>query len=100
MESVKGEMADQHKSIRIIVPISERGNSSSHLRMVHRQWYRKLQRELNEGNKIKKYIIQDNIRKAIEIRVKIELEFVLPLPVGKSKASTQERFMKLLINMK
>ena len=34
------------KSLDIIIPINERGNSSSTLRMIHRQWYNKIQYHL------------------------------------------------------
>ena len=80
-----------YKSIRILIPIQERGNSSSQLRMIHRQWYHRIQRVLDEENKIQNYIIQDNIRKAVDINVKIELRFVLVDPAARSKASTQDK---------
>ena len=47
------------KSIRILIPVQERGNSSAQLRMIHRQWYHKVQRTLDEENKIQNYIVQD-----------------------------------------
>ena len=47
------DISSDFKSIRILIPIQERGNSSSQLRMVHRQWYKKIQRSLDEENKIK-----------------------------------------------
>ena len=38
--------SEEIKSIDIIIPINERGNSSSTLRMIHRQWYNKIQFQL------------------------------------------------------
>ena len=89
----EGYVEHEYKSIRIMVPIQERGNSSAQLRMIHRQWYHKIQRELDEGRKIQTYQVQGNIRVATELSVKIELQFVLVDPAARSKASTQDKML-------
>ena len=84
------------KSLDIIIPINERGNSSSTLRMVHRQWYNKVQKalgklvskwikslkwtiqfDLDTEEPLKAYITQNNIRKSTEVKLKLRLRFIL-----------------------
>ena len=50
MKSTEDENGEEvTKSLDIIIPINERGNSSSILRMIHRQWYNKVQYILGQS---------------------------------------------------
>ena len=86
--------SEEIKSIDIIIPINERGNSSSTLRMIHRQWYNKIQFQLckfwwsgfeswyqqvflAETHQIKNYKSANNIRISENLNVKIRLRFIL-----------------------